>query len=381
MSKDITIAERAAKAWRCTVALYRLRYVWTPVLVAFLCVQVGLWITIATATVIAAPLVAWRRLHRPSFTRWVGSRWAAWWRRVFIYGLRWRFWMNRTGLYLDTNNHNKAGGGWSSGKVFPGIVTTKWTPALDRLLVRIPAGFTPEVFMGAADAIACAAKAQECRIRIDAPGQIWLDLLRRDPLSAPVPALPIPSDVDVACPTIGVSEDGRPWQMRLTGAHTLIAGESGSGKGSVIWSLLRAIAPAIQTGLVRVWAIDPKGGMELEFGRNLFYRYERDQPAQMVELLEQAADAMASRAHTLRGLTRRFTASPTTPLNVVLLDEVASLTSYLPDRQLTRRVDAALCALLSKGRAPDSPSWQRCSHQLKTPSRAGICSPTASRCG
>ena len=69
-----------------------------------------------------------------------------------------------------------------------------------------------------------------------------------------------------------------------------IAGETGSGKGSIIWSTLRALAPFIRAGLVEIWAVDPKGGMELEFGKDLFTRYERDDYEAMVALLEDAAE-------------------------------------------------------------------------------------------
>ncbi|GAA1979519.1 hypothetical protein GCM10009799_00820 [Nocardiopsis rhodophaea] len=43
--------------------------------------------------------------------------------------------------------------------------------------------------------------------------------------------------------------------MRVHGTHVLVAGVTGSGKGSVIWSAVRAMLPAIRSGLVRVWAV------------------------------------------------------------------------------------------------------------------------------
>jgi hypothetical protein len=32
---------------------------------------------------------------------------------------------------------------------------------------------------------------------------------------------------------------------------------------TVLWSLIRALAPAVRDRVVQVWAVDPKGGMEL----------------------------------------------------------------------------------------------------------------------
>ena len=79
----------------------------------------------------------------------------------------------------------------------------------------------------------------------------------------------------------------------------LIAGATGSGKGSVIWSAVRAMLPAILGGWVQVWALDPKR-MELSFGRDLFTRYA-DQAAEMVGLLEDAVAEMHDRAAKFAG--------------------------------------------------------------------------------
>jgi hypothetical protein len=129
-------------------------------------------------------------------------------------------------------------------------------------------------------------------------------------------------------------------------------GATGSSKGSIIWSALRALAPFIRAGLVQVWAIDPKGGMELEFGRELFHRYQRDQFEPIVGLLEDAAADMDTRCRRLHGTTRTFTPTPSTPLVLVVIDELATLTALLPERELLARVESALGLLLTKGRAP-----------------------------
>jgi S-DNA-T family DNA segregation ATPase FtsK/SpoIIIE len=47
------------------------------------------------------------------------------------------------------------------------------------------------------------------------------------------------------------------------GSHVLVAGVTGSGRGSVVRSIIRRVAPAIRDHTVDIWAIDPKGGMEL----------------------------------------------------------------------------------------------------------------------
>jgi S-DNA-T family DNA segregation ATPase FtsK/SpoIIIE len=107
--------------------------------------------------------------------------------------------------------------------------------------------------------------------------------------------------------------------------------------------------PAILAGHVRILALDPKR-MELSFGRELFHRYACD-PAAMVELLEYAVAVMADRAGTFGGQTRTFTPSRLHPLLVVVVDELAFLTAYQPERDLRKRAEAAIATLTSQGRS------------------------------
>ena len=163
------------------------------------------------------------------------------------------------------------------------------------------------------------------------------------------PRCPITGEVDLAGLPVGRCEDGSPWRLRLAATHVLIAGATGSGKGSVIWSLIRALLPAIAAGWVQVWALDPKR-MELSFGRALFHRYAC-QAAAMVELLEAAVAEMHDRAEEFGGRTRTFTPSAEFPFLVVLVDELAFLTAYQPERDLRKRAEAAIATLTSQGRS------------------------------
>ena len=176
-----------------------------------------------------------------------------------------------------------------------------------------------------------------------------LELVRADTLADPISAMPITRDVDLARLPIGRCEDGSPWRLRLVSTHVLIAGATGSGKGSVIWSLIRALLPAIASGWVQVWAMDPKR-MELSFGRALFHRYACHATA-MVELLEAAVAEMHDRAGQFGGRTRTFTPSTAFPFLVVLVDELAFLTAYQPERDLRKRAEAAIATLTSQGRS------------------------------
>jgi DNA segregation ATPase FtsK/SpoIIIE, S-DNA-T family len=220
---------------------------------------------------------------------------------------------------------------------------------VDRVTVKLVSGQCPADFADQAEGLAHGFGVHLCRVRPAAPGLIALELVRRDALAAPVPALPLVERTDLAGLPIGRCEDGSPWLLRLLGSHVLVAGATGAGKGSVIWSLIRALLPGILGSWVRVWACDPKR-MELSFGRDLFARYA-DQATAMVELLEAAVEEMHKRAGEFGGRTRTFTVSVAFPFLVVVIDELAFLTAYQPERDLRKRAEAAIATLTSQGRS------------------------------
>jgi S-DNA-T family DNA segregation ATPase FtsK/SpoIIIE len=95
----------------------------------------------------------------------------------------------------------------------------------------------------------------------------------------------------------------------------------------------------------------PQGRDGLGPGRALFARYAADDFAGIAQLLDDAVIAMQARARDLAGVVRRHQPTVDQPLVVVLVDELATLTAYLPDRKLRDRIGHALSLLLTQGRA------------------------------
>jgi DNA segregation ATPase FtsK/SpoIIIE, S-DNA-T family len=194
-------------------------------------------------------------------------------------------------------------------------------------------------------------------VREDRPGRLWLQFRIADPLIVPVPALPVPEHVDLEAIPIGVCEDGEPWRLKLLGTHVLIVGATGSGKGSVLQSLIRALGNEVREGRVQLRAVDPKGGMELGAGRPLYARFAKptldEQPyEQIVKLLEDAVDTLRKRSHGLGDVgVRKHVPTTEQPLIVVVIDELADLTKYVKDRKTRERIERALGLLLTQGRA------------------------------
>lgn len=223
--------------------------------------------------------------------------------------------------------------------------------AVDVLTVRMLAGQSTTDWQRQADALAHAFGAQLVRVSTAQPGSVEIEVQHTDPLSQVVPVSSPDGSPDLAAIRIGVRENGSPWLVRLIGRHLLVAGATGAGKGGVVWSILAGIGPAIRDGLVQVWVVDPKGGMEFGAGHTLFSRFAYDTGEATLSLLRDAAAVLSARAERLRGVARQHTPTVSEPLIVVVIDEIASLTAYITDRKVKVEVEQLLGLLLSQGRA------------------------------
>jgi DNA segregation ATPase FtsK/SpoIIIE, S-DNA-T family len=281
----------------------------------------GLWLV----------LPAWftRLIRDPARNRWRGWFYRRHWRAAMTLGVLAPMYRKRV--------------------LVPVLAGVRSSRSVDVVTVRLATGQAPGDFADRAASLAHAFGAELCRVRELGPGMITLEFVRADTLAQPFGALPFPAKVNLSALPVGRTEDGGPWLLRLLGTHVLIAGATGSGKGSVIWSAVRALLPAIVGGWCQIWALDPKR-MELSFGRDLFARYA-DQAAAMVGLLEDAVTEIHERAAQFGGITRTFTPSIVFPFLVVLVDEMAFITAYQPDRDLRKRAEAAIATLTSQGRS------------------------------
>jgi S-DNA-T family DNA segregation ATPase FtsK/SpoIIIE len=288
--------------------------------------------------VTSAGLVALWLVRPDWFSRLVTGPLRDWWRGWF-YRRRWTAAMTLAGLAPSYR-----------GRVLvPVLAGVHAAGAVDLVTVRLVTGQSPDAFAERTPNLAHAFGAQLCRVRDSRPGLVTLEFVRSDTLAGPIGALPFTREVNLAALPVGRCEDGSPWLLRLLGSHVLIAGATGSGKGSVIWSAVRALLPAILGHWAQVWALDPKR-MELSYGRDLFTRYADTAPT-MVGLLEDAVTEMHDRAARFAGTTRTFTPSLEFPFLVVLVDELAFLTAYQPDRDLRKRAEATIATLTSQGRS------------------------------
>jgi DNA segregation ATPase FtsK/SpoIIIE, S-DNA-T family len=309
--------------------------------VVFMWVQTGWPGMLALEAWTALVLIAWRMLSPVSFARWVATP-ARNSRRAARYRRRWASVMTISGLAPF----------YQGRVVLPVLGKVRSTRYTDRVQVRLVSGQSAAQVAQKADNLAHGFGAILCRVRTAKSGAVLLEFVRRDALAQVVPPAPMLARPDLRALDVGRREDGLPWLVRLQGTHVLVAGATGAGKASLLWGLVRAMFPLMEDGLVRVLAADPKL-MELAFGRAIFDRYGSyaADPESVVIMLEQAVTDMQGRARMFAGHQRDHTATREHPFTVVLVDEVAFLTAYQPDRKLRERALAALATLTTQGRA------------------------------
>lgn len=146
---------------------------------------------------------------------------------------------------------------------------------------------------------------------------------------------------------VGLISPGHVFYVVLS--HLLVVGQTGSGKGSVIWAFIMGVEFMLeqqgQGGLVRFYGLDPKRA-ELSGVRHGFVRIAFD-PEDALSLLSELVGVMRSRQRL--GL-RSFTCTPDMPWIVLVIDEFNSVESSA-DLKWKREMKAALNSLLSQGRS------------------------------
>jgi DNA segregation ATPase FtsK/SpoIIIE, S-DNA-T family len=320
-------------------------------------ISAAAWAVFVIAGWAACVLTFWRMSWPQGFRTHVAGRLRGTARSLLVYRYRWSRGLKRSGVISGTGG-------------YPLLVRTTSTGVYDRLRVRMVAGQRVEDFAEEADRLRQTFNALACRVNAVPNRPHWLDLtfLTKDPLLKTV--RPYPPQGRMVSRVIGGEElrfpepdwqsglpiarreDGKPWRLRLVGSHTLLVGATGAGKSGVLWAIIDQLIPAIDDRTARLWVLDPKGGMELSAGKEWFDRFAYgSQPGEFVGILEDAVRVMHRRQATLRGKTRLHQPSADEPLITIVIDELASLTSWTIDGEAQQRIKAALNMLLRQGRA------------------------------
>jgi S-DNA-T family DNA segregation ATPase FtsK/SpoIIIE len=334
--------------YRLIVNVFRFAWVTVPAAVfAYAGLMLDRWVLPTAAGIIVAGLGVWWWKARRSFMRVllpVGWYYLAQWNRWFRYARLWRAMCVNLGL-TSVNDGDR---------YYPRIISARRDGEGDILTVQLLSGQHPADWVKVAsrisytfDALACTVKAKRSRW---SRSRVRLHLRMRDALASVLAPLPVPAVPDVSRVVIAIRSSGAKVVVSLR-MHLLIAGASGSGKGSVLWAILSALAAGIRDGLVRVYAFDPKQGMELAAGERLFHKFYDGDITSMTLGLEEIAAEMTRRQKAKKGKGRDHIATIEDPALIVLIDEFGALTSYVTDKKLKDRLIAAMSMILSQGRA------------------------------
>ncbi|MEU6645494.1 FtsK/SpoIIIE domain-containing protein [Saccharomonospora sp. NPDC046836] len=294
----------------------------------------------------AAGLCGWYRAHPDTFDAYAAPRMRAWRRRWSVYlGPRWHAALRACDLYTV---HRKTGE-----ERFPRIIKVRsYSPTVDTLWLKIPAGQHVRQFEARLPELTEALRVERIAVERVRPGVVGLVIERSEPFTETIEAPDMPQEadaVDLNGVYVGETEYGSDWRLPVKGKHLFIAGATGAGKNSIVMSQLRALAPLIRDGLVRLWLCDPK---QMEFTKlaGIAHRYETEEGkcSDLVdEFVENLRAVQRSFAETGK---RKITVSRETPLNLLILDEIGALLAY-GDGAISRNLRKQLAIVGSQGRA------------------------------
>jgi S-DNA-T family DNA segregation ATPase FtsK/SpoIIIE len=183
--------------------------------------------------VLSVAYVVWAWVDAGSFRGWVTEpvrrRWLTWSR----YTRTWESVCTLHGLTATLGERT----------LVPTLQSVRIGKTTDVLAVRIVTGQSLADWQKQSEALAAAWRADRLTIASTAPGEVKITLMRGDVLAEPI-ALPVPTattPVDVGSVRVGITETRHSCHLPL-----LVAGATGAGKGSVLWSLIAGIAPAVK---------------------------------------------------------------------------------------------------------------------------------------
>lgn len=170
-----------------------------------------------------------------------------------------------------------------------------------------------------------------------------------DPIDAMQPWKPL-GKVDLERVPFAVNRQGEMVTLGLN-SSTILCGETGAGKGSVIWSLVGHVAGRDD---VKVWGVDFKGGVEFATNPDVFESVVSDFDGFM-DTLREFHGEMKRRLEWMReNRVRKVTYSKETPLLTLFIDEAAAvmMSAKRAEKAEMKEFEQLLAELFQQGRAP-----------------------------
>ena len=303
-----------------------------------------------SAAAAAVGAVGWYRGHPATWDRWVAPRLRSWRRRWLSRSYCGKWWLDNIAACKLMEHH-------PDGNPNPPRVVRirSHSPSCETVWVKLPKGQTLQAWKEAGEALTMALGAERITIELVSRKRrvIALVVQRNNPFDetiiAPAPATNADM-VDLASVYLGITEYGTAWAAPIVGQHWLVSGAMGSGKSSIVWCLLRAVAPLVRDGIVRLWVGDPKE-VELAPCKPVAYRYATA-TQDIWAMIDAFWDTMQERKKQLSDQgVRKFTPSRETPLDLLIIDELAAVVAYGGSPKELRDIERTLSLILTQGRA------------------------------
>ena len=192
------------------------------------------------------------------------------------------------------------------------------------------------------------------------PRWLTLEFLTEDPFTAKLGVEYINQyQAKTFSPIVAIERNGKPHEHVLA-AHRLRVAMTRWGKSNAIRAMIYAQRRNIKKGLLELWGIDGKGGVEQSFLGHLFARVAYGDsksnphaydPAEFDQLLKDAVDVLKRRQRNMRGNVTEHQPTDKEPWLLIVIDEILVLTSKAIPSAIRSSIAASIMIIQQQGLA------------------------------
>lgn len=190
------------------------------------------------------------------------------------------------------------------------------------------------------------------------PRWLEIDFLTKDPFTSKLGVEYIDFHrASTFTPVVATERNGAPHKHELA-AHRLRVAMTRWGKSNAIRAMVYAQRHNISDGLLELWGIDGKGGVEQSFLQHVFARVAYGDtdanpnaydPAEFDQLLKDAVDVLKRRQRGMRGFVTEHVSTPSEPWLLIVIDEILVLTSKAVDPLIRNSIAASIMLIQQQG--------------------------------
>jgi S-DNA-T family DNA segregation ATPase FtsK/SpoIIIE len=190
------------------------------------------------------------------------------------------------------------------------------------------------------------------------PRWLKLEFLTKDPFTSKLGVEYIDfHKSNTFTPVVATDRSGVPHKHELA-AHRLRVAMTRWGKSNAIRAMVYAQRHNIEDGLLELWGIDGKGGVEQSFLQHVFARVAYGDtdanpnaydPAEFDQLLKDAVDVLKKRQRGMRGFVTEHIPTPSEPWLLIVIDEILVLTSKAVPPEIRNSIAASIMLIQQQG--------------------------------